>query len=179
MNTIEAKNHSLEAKMKFGGKFQYEHYRNGKPIETWEDPNLAPEAARNHILDVILNGVTAINPWYIGLYSNAYTPQTDDLYSHIGTRFTEIEDYSETTRREYTPDGLADAGIVTNEAARALFTFTANITVNGGFFVSNNTKGDSAAAGAIMLAASQHTPARPMIIGDELLVRYVYTATSA
>lgn len=177
MNTM--KTESLSAAAMFGGKFQYEHRRNGKVIEVWEDPNLAPEAARNHILDVVLSGATAINPWYIGLYSNAYTPQEDDLYSHIGVRFTEIEAYSEVTRPAYVADGLADAGIVTNEAARSLFTFTQNVTVNGGFFVSNNTKGDNAAAGAIMLAASQHTPARSMIIGDELLVRYVYTATSA
>lgn len=169
----------MKSTLKAGGIFTFEQFRNGKIIDEWGQENLVPEIGINKLLDTSIGGVTAITPWYIALFSNVYTPQSDDLYEHIGVRYTEVTAYNETTRPVYSLDGLADAGLLSNSNDRALFTFNADQNVSGGLIVSANAKGDNAAAGAILLAASAHSPARGMLAGDELLVKYEFQMTSA
>lgn len=165
-----------------GGIFYFEHRRQGKTIGSWETPNLVPTAGLNHTLDTTLGSgtPTTVGTWYIGVYSNTYTPQADDVYTHIGTRFTEITTaYDEATRETYVPDGASASGLVTNSTSRATFTFNSSVNVSGAIFVSSNIKGDNAASAAVLLAASAHSPARAMISGDELLVKYEFQGTSS
>ena len=162
---------------KIGGIFTFELYRKGKMIDKWEHFNLVPTLALNHFNDTVLGGGTAIANWYITLYSNAYTPQDDDAYIHIGTRFTELNaEYDEVTRPVWTKDGASATGLMSNSAARATFTFNQAATVNGGLFVSVNTKGDNTSG--MLLAASLHSPARSVIDNDELLVKYDFQQSS-
>lgn len=165
-------------KLKIGGVFSFELRREGKIIDAWKEFNLVPTAGLNHFNDVVLGNASAISNWYIGLYSNAYTPQADDLYVHIGTRFTEINaEYDEVTRPSWVKDGVSAAGLMSNSASRAVFTFNQSAVVNGGLFVSVNTKGDGTSG--MLLASSLHSPARNVVAGDELLVRYNFQQSSS
>ena len=163
-----------------GGVFTFEHRRAGEVIDTWKENNIVPQEGLNHLLNVNFNGKTAVGTWYIGLYSNTYTPLDDDVYTDIGTTFTEINaDYDEATRPAYVPDGDATVKLMTNDASRAVFTFNASATVAGAIFVSSNIKGDNAAANAVLMAASAHSPSRSMLSLDELLVKYSFLGSSA
>jgi hypothetical protein len=187
MNIIKPQTAILLESGKFGGAFSYEQRRRNKldfgrmeTIEKWDEHNIVPQEGLNHFLNVNLNQKTAIGTWYIGLYSNTYTPLDGDVYTDIGTTFTEINaDYNETTRPAFVPDGDATVKLITNEASRATFTFNAGATVAGALFVSSNIKGDSAASGAVLQAASAHSPSRSMIANDELLVKYSFLGSSS
>jgi len=168
----------MKNETKLAGVFTYELRRNGKIIDTWEQPNIVPTVGLNHFNDVVLNGASAYGTWYIGLYLNAYTPVAANVYGDIGTLFTEITgNYDEADRPPYIPDGAAVAGVTSNSASRATFTFNASDTVNGALFVSGSGKGIN--TGGILLAASAHVPARSVIAGDELLVKYEFSGTSS
>jgi hypothetical protein len=168
----------LEGKVSRGGIFTFELRRDGELIDIWDFHNLVPTAGLNYLNDAGIGGGSQISSWYIGLYSNAYTPQADDVYTHIGTRFTEITTaYDETTRPAWTKDGASSSGLMTNSSSRATFTFNTSATVNGAIFVSNNVKGDNTSG--TLLAASLHTPARSVVNGDELLVKYEFQASSS
>ena len=163
---------------KLGGKFSFELKREGQIIDAWENFNLVPTAGLNHFNDTTLGGGIGISNWYLSLYSNAYTPQADDLYTHIGTRFTElVAEYDEPVRPTWIKDGVSSNGLMTNSGNRATFTFNQPATVSGGMFVSVNTKGDNTSG--LLLASSLHAPARSVVDGDELLVKYEFQATSS
>lgn len=172
MKTIEAPS--------VGGIFTFDHVRNGEVIATWKEHNIVTQEGLNHLLNVNFNGKTVVGTWYLGLYSNTYTPQDGDVYTDIGTTFTEINAaYDETTRPAYVPDGDATVKLMTNAASRATFTFNTGATVAGAMFVSSNIKGDSAASNAVLMAASAHSPSRSMLALDELLVKYEFLGSSA
>lgn len=169
---------ALHSKKETGGIFTFYHKRDGVIIDTWEQHNIVPEAALDYINNSSLRGATAISVFYIALFSNAYTPQSDDLYSHIGTRFDELDaEYDEVTRPVWTTDGPSAVGVVTNSASRAVFTFNQSATVSGGLLVSNNVKSDNTSG--TLIASTAHIPARAVIAADQLLVLYSITSTSS
>lgn len=169
----------LISKTTHGGIFTYELRRKGEIIDIWDLGNRVPTLALDYINDSSIGNQTAIAAWYIMLFSNAYTPQADDAYTHIGTRFTEVTTvYDEATRPVYTLNGVSAAGLISNSSSRATFTFNAPGTINGACMVSNSTKGDNG-AGPVMLAASAHSPARSVIALDELLVKYEFQGSSS
>lgn len=159
-----------------GGVFTFEHRRNGEVIDTWDQHNLVLDAGLNHILDVTFHGTTAVSPWYIGLYSNTYTPLAGDLSSDLGTSYTQITTaYDEATRPEY-EEAAAAAKVTTNVLNRATFTFNTTATVAGAFLISDSVKTN---ATGTMIAASAHSPSRSMLALDELLVKYEFTGSSS
>lgn len=174
------KNEMFKSDSGMGGVFEYELRRNGVIIDTWDEHNLIPNAGLDHNNNVVLDDATRVTEWHIGLYSNTYAPQADDLYTHIGSRFTEIQaEYSEATRPAFVPDAAGSVGgVLANAVSRSLFTFTSDATVAGAIFVSDSEKGDSVTPGAVLFAASAHTPSRSIRSGDELLVKYTFTGTS-
>ncbi len=162
----------------FGGVFEFEHRRDGETLEIWKQGNLVLDLGINHFLDTELGGSTPITAWYIGLYSNTYTPQAADTYSEIGSTFTELNaHYDESTRPVWTKNGVAAAKVMTNSSSRATFTFNQAATVSGAMFVSSSVKGDNSAG--LMSAASAQSPARTMANLDELLVTYSFTGSSS
>jgi len=165
---------------KVGGKFTYQLVRDGAVIDTWEHENLVPYDGLDHILDVVLDGATAVANWYIGLYSNTYTPINSDVYAHIGSRFTEVNaQYSQATRPGWMPNAAGSVdGFHSNSDSRATFTFTSGATIAGAIFVSSSVKGDNSASNAVLLAASAHSPSRTVLSGDELLVKYEFQGSS-
>lgn len=158
-----------------GGIFTFTHVRNGEVIDSWEQRNLVLNAGLDHLLDVTFHGTTAISPWYIGLYSNTYTPDAGDTSADLGVSYTQITtQYDEATRPEY-EEAAAAAQVTTNTLNRAVFTFNTGVNVAGAFLISDNVKTN---ATGMMIAASAHSPSRAMLALDELLVKYEFTASS-
>ena len=160
-----------------GGVFTFSQYRKGDQVDEWAWWNLVPTVALDAMNDDFFNSGTSYANFYVGLFSNAYTPQADDLYSHIGTRFTEITaEYSESTRPAWTSNGSSASGLVSNSSSRATFTFTGSATINGGLLVTNNVKGDNSSG--LLVAATAASPSKSASNGDELLVKYEFQASS-
>lgn len=97
-----------------------------------------------YILDGFFNGGTIPANLYIGLVSaenfTGYDRTNDTMSSHPG--WEEFTDYSEATRRPWTPGNTIDGypASVSNPSA-ATITPTANGASVGVFLTTNNTKG--------------------------------------
>jgi hypothetical protein len=101
--------------------------------------NLIVDVGLTYLIGSALIGVTPVTTWYVGLLGSAPTIAAGNtMASHAG--WAEVHTiYSEATRPVWT--GVAGAaGIVTNTASKARFTFTGPGTVGGLFLASNNTK---------------------------------------
>lgn len=155
-----------------GGYFTYEHIRDGKVIDTWQEKNIVVNTGLNYILDAALSGGTVNTAHYVGLFSNNYTPIT----STVVTDLTEVNaKYNEVTRPTWSEAGTSLQSI-SNSASPAAFTFNASETVYGAFLISNNTKGGTTGT---LIAASKFAASRSMLATDVLNVTYTLSASSS
>lgn len=160
--------------LRVGGEFIVEHVRNGEVIDTERCPNIVVNEGLNHLLDVLLHGSTQVNPWYIGLFEGNYTPLASVTAATITAASTECTAYDESTRAEYV-EAAASSQSTTNAASKATFTMNATKTVYGAFMVSASAK--SATTGTLLSAARFGT-AKSLADDDQLLVTYVFNASS-
>lgn len=130
-------------KMKLGGRFKVKHFdKNGKLIDVYEFPNGIVDAGLNSLLDVVFDGETQINPWYVGLIDNAgfsSLSNSDTMGSHAG--WSEFTDYAEASRPEWDVGAAAGRSITNGTAID--FSINASGTVRGIFVTGTNTKGGS------------------------------------
>jgi hypothetical protein len=136
-------NNKMKDQLGIKGKFNVEHWREGKLLETWEVPNLITNEGKNHILDVQFDGIiSAITTWYIGLIDlTGYSAlAAADIYDEIdGTNgwdeFTPYTDPanadSAVTRPAWTPDAAASQSITNSTVVS--FDITGSGTVKGLF----------------------------------------------
>ena len=102
--------------------------------------NGATTVGMNLALDVHLHGTSAVGTWYLGLIDNAsYSAlaAADTMSSHSG--WIELVAYDEAARVTYV-EAAASAGLTTNTASPAVFTFNDGKTVKGIFCNSVSTK---------------------------------------
>ena len=165
-----------EIDLKLGGVFTFEHIRDGKVIDIWEEPNLVVDEGLTYVLDSSFSAGSGITQWWIGIYSGTYTPSASDDASNITSRSTEITtQYDETTRVEWLEAGVS-AKSITNSASVAVFTFNTGVTVKGAFLASASAK--SATSGTLA-ASSNFSADRIMIATDVLNVTYTLTVAAA
>lgn len=172
-----------------GGRFQVEHIRNGVRIGSYSFKNGITNEGKNILLDVMFNGVTIYNPWYLGLIDLAnYTTLADgDTYDNIdqaGNGWDEFADYkivADTTIRPEWTEGSASAQSITN-ASVVTFIMTGAGDVKGVFLAG----GENAAT------KSNHAPGTtpvnklwatalfaadvPVVLDDQLKVTYTVSA---
>lgn len=163
---------------KIGGIFTYEHIRDGKVIDTWEEPNLVVDQGLNYALDSAFSGGTSITSWYVGVFKNNYTPTSVDVastFAGAGVANEATTEYSESTRPAWTEAGVSSKTI-TNSASPAVFTFTSGVTLYGAFLISGSTKGGTTGT---LAAASKFSSSRAMLSGDKLNVTYTLTISSS
>jgi len=116
----------------------------------------------------------------VGLYGAgaSNTPAaTDTMSSHAG--WTEVTDYSESTRVAATFAAATNANpsVVTNSASKAQFTMNATTTVGGAFLTSGSAKGGT--TGTLFSAADFQSPGdRSVVSGDILLVTYTFSLSA-
>jgi hypothetical protein len=130
--------------------------KNGRLKQRVEVHNLVTTQGKNFLLDVMFHNTTALNPWYLILWTGAYVPVIGDTYAVPG--YTELNtEVDEATRAEYV-ETASSGGIMTNAASRAVYTFGSAATINGLALVAgSSTKANTAASGAILFCSARLT----------------------
>ena len=129
--------------------------------------NIIPDQGRDYLLNAGLLLGSQFNSWFIGLYEGSYAPVAGDTMATFVASATEITAaYSEAARVALVPDALA-AGVYVNAASPAVFTFTAEKTVRGGFISSGSVKGGTT---GILLSAVLSSSPKVVAAGESLRV---------
>lgn len=163
-----------ESILKVGGVFHGRIIRAGKIIDEWFDHNLVTNEGLNYLLDVMFNGTSATNTWYIAPFEGNYTPIAGDTAATFPSSATECTAYSQSTRVAYVPAAAA-AQNVTNSASPATFTFNATKTIYG---ASLNTVSTKSATTGKLFAAARFSSSKSVVSSDQLLLTYSFTASS-
>jgi len=166
-----------------GGEFYFEHYRNGKLIDSGKSHNLFVNEGLKYALNasfgVPVGGAPSqIANMYIGLSTANRNWAAGDIADTIHTVGLEFEDYDELVRQEWLPQALATTSslTLTNSGAEATFTISADDTIYGAFIIDNNVKeGTSDTTSSILVAGSNFTAARVLYIDDVFKVGYSLT----
>jgi len=169
-----------QIKLAVGGTFTFEAVRDGKTLWVETIDNIVTNEGLDYILDTVVNATAQKASWYVGLFTNNYTPVATVTAATIAAASGESVAYNEATRVGYV--GAAAAGqSVTNTANRSTFTININsTTIYGGFLCSEALKaGVNAGATDVLLAATQFGSAKTLDSGDQLLVTYAVGASSA
>ena len=167
----------MKDKSKFGGTFTFEHIRNGKVIDTWQEDNIVVDEGLNYILDSALSGAAANTTHYVGLFKNNYTPISTNVMSTFpgaGVANEANTEYNEATRPTWTEAGVS-AKTITNSASPAAFTFNTSVTIYGAFLASNSTK---AGTSGNLISAAKFSASRSMLNLDILNITYTLSASS-
>jgi len=161
---------------KLGGRYFYEHLRNGEVIDRWEEPNIVVDEGLIYILNTAIGNVTQIPTFYLGLFKNNYTPIAGDTaaaFGGVGVANEANAEYDEATRPVFTPTAT-NAKVIANAATT--FTFNTAVDIYGGFLISDAAKGGTLGT---LVSASKFAAVRQMQILDELNVGYTLTIADA
>lgn len=145
--------------------WNWEHYRKGKLIDKWQERNVTTNEGLNKLLDVMFHAVSAITTWYVAIFESDTTPTATTTYAV--PVYTECTAYDEATREEFI-ETAASSQSITNSANRAEFTMNATKTIYGASLVSDNTKGDTAASGAVLYCGSKFSSSKSVASSDVL-----------
>jgi hypothetical protein len=163
-----------------GSRWEWEHYRDGRLIDSWVEKNLCTNQGLNYLLDASFSGATAITAWYVAVYDNNHTPASNNTYATPG--FTEATNYSEATRPAWTEAGVS-AKSITNSASKASLTFSSAATIYGAALVGGGTaattKGNKAGGGKLYNISAFSSGAKGMASSDVLKVTVTLTAADA
>ncbi len=124
--------------------------------------NIIPTEGRNSILDVVFHATTQITAWFCGLFEANYTPVAGDTMALFPAAATECTAYAETTRPAWV-EGAASAGVTTNSASTATFTFNATKTLYGAFLSSSSVKGGTS---GVLVSAAKFSASKSVDSGD-------------
>ena len=160
-------------KIAFSGHYYAKHLRGGKVIDEFDTHNLVTYQGLDSLLGVMFTNASQITSWFIGIFSGNYTPVATDTAATFPASATEITAYSGSTRPAFL--GTEATQNVTNTTSVAAYTFSAPVSVWGGFLSSSAVK--SGVAG-ILFSAAKFTAAKSMDTGDQLLVTYSFTGSS-
>jgi hypothetical protein len=137
----------------------------------WQEkfPNGVTVAGLNDLLSVAFASGTQKPNWYGGLINGSgfsSLSSGDTAASHSG--WTEATRYSQSTRPAWTP-GTPSGGALAGTAALT-FSINASSSIQGGFLISNSTKGGT--SGILYATGSFSSGARSLSNGDTLSVAY-------
>lgn len=159
--------------------WEWEHWRNGELIDSWEESNIVTNEGLNAILDIMFHAATQITTWYIAIFENDYTPLATNTYATPG--YTESTAYAEATREEYV-EAAASGQSITNSASKAEFTINDTKTIYGAALVGGGTAGSTkadTAGGGKLFSSSKFTSSKAVVADDVLKVGITITAADA
>lgn len=162
------------SKIDVRGVYHGQIIRAGEVIDEFEDPNLVVNEGLNSLLGVMFNSATQITAWYMGVFEGNYTPLATETAATIATASTESTAYASTTRPAYVQAAPSSQSI-TNSASRASFVFNATKSIYGAFLVSTSTKSGTS---GVLFSAAKFSAVKSVQSGDELLLTYMFTASS-
>lgn len=164
-----------QSDLRVGGRFIFDHVRDGVVIDSWDDHNIVTNQGLNSLLDIMFHGASQITTWYIGLFEGNYTPVATVTAATIASASTECTAYDEASRQEFV-EAAASGQSITNVANRAQFTFNASKTIYGAFLVSASAK---SATSGVLFSASKFAASKAVVDDDQLLVTYQIDASNA
>lgn len=149
-----------------GGRFLWQRWR-GHTLVAWGYCKNGPtNEGLNYVLNSAFDAGTVITTWYVGLIKTLTTlAAADTMASHAG--WTESTDYTEAVRQTWTTDP-ATAQFLCNDDPMQ-FTMNAEVTIDGFFLVSVNTKGGT--TGTLWATAQLDVPQK-LPINEVLKIFY-------
>ncbi len=121
-------------------------FRNYQLVSTTDNPderrypNLATIEGKNHFLDVVLHGTSAIPTWYVAPFSSNVTVNDALTAATFHATVTELStEYSESTRPVFN-EVAASGGATNNTASPAVVTAAEALTIYGAGLLSVPTK---------------------------------------
>lgn len=170
---------NMAGKMALGSVWAWEHWRHGKLLSTWKEPNIMTDQGIEYIMDSSLSGASPITSWYVSVFEDNYTPLSTNTYATPG--HTECTAYDESTRPAWTEVGISSK-IITNSASKATFTFNATKTIYGGSLVGGgsaaSTKADTAGGGTLVCSSVFTTGSKAVVSTDVLKVTVTITGSN-
>jgi len=159
---------------KFKTKYSFECYDKHGNLK-WTDSfeNLVVTEGLNLLITNSFKTIPGSVTWFVGLKGSGTVVAGDTMSSHAG--WSEVTTYDEANRPGFTA-GTVASGSVNNSAAKAVFTISGTVTVNGAFLTSNNTKGGT--TGSLYGAGDFGSP-RSLVDNDVLNVQVDITATAS
>ena len=152
---------------KIWSRWAWEHWRDGRMLNAWENGNICTDEGLTHLLNVHFYGEDPITTWYLCLFEDDYTPLITDTYAAPG--YTECDELQDATRPQFQAAEAA-AKSITNVSNKASFTFALNKTVYGGALVgggaSPSTIADTAGAGVLFCASKFAAGSQAFIAND-------------
>lgn len=156
-----------------GGEFEVTHRRaDGDVLSVERFHNMVPQEGRQYILDVVFAGLTAAAELHIGLIEGDYTPDDTITMAELSNETTECVSYSQADRPEYERALPIVSDTASNSANRAIFTFTADKDIYGGFLCTNAAKGSSSGN---LLAIQRFPSTKSVLTTEELTVAYLFS----
>lgn len=130
--------------MKGGFVYTVRHWsKDGRLLDEFTVPNIMPIEGRDYLLGAALALSSQIGAWYLGLYTANYTPVAEDtLSTFLAVAGETTASYAGANRPTLAMDAIA-GGVWSNASAPLVFTFTAAVTVTGGFVTSSAPKGNN------------------------------------
>ena len=173
------------------GRFDVDHYRDGKRINCYAFPNGIVDEGKNYLLDGGFGGVTVWSTWYAGLidgggYSSLADDDTYDDIGEAGNGWDEYTSYTDAnngasaiTRPEWQAD-TASGESITNSTT-SIYDITVNGTVKGVFIVGGTggavNKSDHADFNNILWSTALFGSGDVAVLnGDQLKVTYTVSA---
>lgn len=137
------------------------------------DHNLLPQVSIDFIAGLLRGVGSPISTWYVGLFEADYVPTSSTTSADLPP--IESTAYTQPARPVWnnTYDGVQ---LITNFDNPAVYTFSADKTLYGGFLVSNSTKGGN--SGTLLSIARFSTP-RDVPNGSEFRLRVSISLVSA
>lgn len=172
--------------VKFGGRFQVEHWRDGEHIATQDIHNAIVIEGLNSLLNIMFHNDTQIETWYLSLVDvvNFVTTAASDDYANIdgGNQWEEFKNYeysaNATARAEWEEDA-ASGGSISNTTVATFDITGAGGDVHGILLVGGGTtpdlQGDSANGGTLWATADFAANVN-VSATDQLKITYTVTA---
>lgn len=160
---------------KAGFIYTVEHLgRGGEVLSVEQAQNIIPTAGLNYILGATLTGQTQFTAWYLGLYSNNYTPIAADTASTFIGNAGENQAYTGTERQTITFPAVSN-GSVSTLSDPNIFNFTSSQTIRGAFIATTPAWGGT--TGLIISALLFPSP-KNVTSGESLKVPVGFTLIS-
>jgi hypothetical protein len=158
--------------------WEIDHIRNGKVIDHDVISNLITTQGLNFWNDVMFHGTTALATWYLELFSSNTTILATHTYAIPG--YTPVTAKVDEATRVAFVEGASVAGVTTNTASKALYTFNDSETVYGAALVGGSTtKGDVADGTGILFAAALFGSPKTVVNDDILATTVTITLANA
>lgn len=138
-------------------------------------PNVMTGEGLTLWMEIMFKGrVTDLLNWRVMIFSDNASPTAGSTYASKGV--TEYSGYTESLRPVFQSGSVASQQL-SNTATPALFSMTDNVTIFGaGLVLGSSTKGDSAAAGAVLMAAAKF--AAPQVLANGVVLRVTASVTA-